>query len=74
MGPPAFPRAALSFYDGRMTPRLFLAILLLCAACSDRRPPAPTAADNARLDEAEAMLDEASNEGVPAQGNRSADQ
>ena len=32
---------------------------LLLAACQDERPPAPTAEENARLDEAEAMLDNA---------------
>ena len=36
-----------------------LAILfVLLAACGDGRPPAPTAQQNAQLDEAEAMLNE----------------
>jgi hypothetical protein len=40
---------------------LLLAALLL-AACHDKRPPAPDAADNARLDEAGNMLDALANE------------
>ena len=32
---------------------------LLLAACNDERPPAPTAEESARLDEADAMLNEA---------------
>ena len=36
---------------------------LLLAACQDERPPAPTKEESARLDEADAMLnDAASNE------------
>jgi hypothetical protein len=33
-----------------------LAVLLLLGACRDNRPPAPTAEEAARLNEAEAML------------------
>ena len=46
--------------------RKALLALLLLTACDDR-PPAPTAAQNDRLNEAEAMLDEeAGNEKGPA--------
>ncbi|MCY7340135.1 MAG: hypothetical protein LH465_09355 [Sphingomonas bacterium] len=34
-----------------------LIILLLIASCADQRPPAPSVEESARLDEAEAMLD-----------------
>ena len=34
-------------------------LVLLLAACADERPPAPTAEESARLDEADAMLNEA---------------
>jgi len=37
-----------------------LATLLLLTACSDGRPPAPTAEEAARLNEAEAMLNNVS--------------
>ena len=47
-----------------MRKSLIIAALLL-AACSDGRPPAPTAEENQRLDEAEAMLNEAANEEGP---------
>jgi hypothetical protein len=41
-------------------------LLLLLAACHDERPPAPTAEESARLDEADAMLNEAAgNEQAP---------
>ena len=43
-----------------MTKSLFL-IALMLGGCSERRPPAPTAAENRQLDEAEAMLNEAGN-------------
>jgi hypothetical protein len=36
-----------------------LLLLLSLAACGDQRPPAPTAQEDARLDEADAMLNEA---------------
>jgi hypothetical protein len=35
---------------------LLLIALLLPAACTDRRPPAPSAEENQRLDEADQML------------------
>ena len=38
---------------------LALLLLLSLAACGDQRPPAPTAEESARLDEADAMLNEA---------------
>ena len=47
----------------RLTPAL-LALLLL-TACRDERPPVPTAEENARLDEAEAMLDNAAANETP---------
>ena len=36
-----------------------LLLLLLVSACRDERPPAPTAEESARLNEADAMLDNA---------------
>ena len=49
-----------------MTKLLFLAALMLCA-CRDQRPPAPTAEQSNRLDDAEAMLNNlATNEEGPA--------
>ena len=42
-----------------------IALALLVAACADDRPPAPTAEENERLDEAEAMLNEMGNEEGP---------
>ena len=42
-----------------------IALALLVAACADDRPPAPTAEENERLDEAEAMLNEMAEEGAP---------
>jgi hypothetical protein len=42
------------------------ALVLVLAACGDQRPPAPTAEQNAQLNEAEAMLnEEAGNEAGP---------
>ncbi len=38
---------------------ILLCLALLVAACQDERPAAPTAEENARLDEADAMLDNA---------------
>jgi hypothetical protein len=39
---------------------------LMLAACHDERPPAPTAEESARLDETDAMLNEAApNEQTP---------
>ena len=35
-----------------------LLIALMLAGCKEQRPPAPTAAENRQLDEAEAMLNE----------------
>ncbi len=47
--------------------RLAFPILLLLAACDSERPPAPTAEENARLDEADQALDNlAANEKGPA--------
>ena len=39
--------------------RCALPLLLMLAACQDEGPPAPTAEESARLDEADAMLNEA---------------
>ena len=39
--------------------RPLLLLLLLVSACRDGRPPAPTAEESARLNEADAMLDNA---------------
>jgi len=45
--------------------RLILPLMLLLAGCDNERPPAPTAEESERLDDAEAMLDEAAgNEGA----------
>ncbi|HEY6049586.1 MAG TPA: hypothetical protein VIV07_11145 [Sphingomicrobium sp.] len=42
-------------------------VLLLLAACHDRRPPAPSAEQNQQLNEAESMLNDlAANEEGPA--------
>ena len=43
------------WYLGRVK-KLTICILLLSAACRDDRPPAPSAEESARLNEAEAML------------------
>ena len=37
---------------------VILTISLILAGCGEQRPPAPTAEQNAQLNEAEAMLDE----------------
>ena len=50
-------RAALFCYSAVMRKSL-IAIALLLAACGEDRPPAPTAEENERLNEAEAMLNE----------------
>jgi hypothetical protein len=39
--------------------RYALPFLLMLAACGEKRPPAPTAEESARLDEADAMLNQA---------------
>ena len=36
---------------------VFPLLVVLLAACQDERPPAPTAEESVKLDEAEAMLD-----------------
>ena len=46
--------------------RFALPLLLMLAACGDVRPPTPTAEESARLDEADAMLDNLANEEGPA--------
>ena len=48
---------------------LLLIALLLPAACSDKRPPAPSAEENQRLDEADRMLNDMDRE-QPADSNR----
>ncbi|MEO5808927.1 MAG: hypothetical protein ABIR51_02450 [Sphingomicrobium sp.] len=46
--------------------RLLIAFAVLTtAACGDRRPPAPTAEESAKLNDADAMLDQAGNEEGP---------
>ena len=44
---------------GAMMRPLLLLLAVTLAACADERPPAPTAEESARLDEAEAMLNDA---------------
>ena len=46
---------------------------LLLAGCQDRRPPAPTAAENRQLDEAESMLNAQANEEGPANADARTD-
>ena len=45
--------------------RCALPLLLMLAACHDKRPPVPTAEESARLNEAEALLDDLANEEGP---------
>jgi hypothetical protein len=44
---------------------MLLVPVLFLAACGDQQPPAPTAEEAAQLNEAEAMLNELSNEEGP---------
>jgi hypothetical protein len=49
-----------------MLRRLLPVVALLMSSCHDERPPAPTAEESARLDEADAMLNDAArNEQAP---------
>ena len=45
---------------------LILVALLLVTGCQDRRPPAPTAEENQRLDDADRMLNDMSENGAAA--------
>ena len=47
---------------------ILTALLLLLPACSDQRPPAPTAEQSAQLNEAEELLNEQAN--AEGNGNR----
>jgi hypothetical protein len=46
--------------------KLVLCVILIVAACHDRRPPAPTAEQSAELNDADRMLDNLANEEGPA--------
>jgi hypothetical protein len=46
--------------------RTLACLLLVAAGCRDQSPPAPTKAQSAQLNDAEAMLNEAANEEGPA--------
>ena len=48
-----------------MTKNLLILALLPMAACHDRRPPAPTREQSAQLNDADAMLNDLSNEEGP---------
>ena len=48
--------------------KTILPLLLLTAACSDERSPAPSAAERTRLDEAEALLNGLNEEGPAPDG------
>ncbi|WP_205479014.1 hypothetical protein [Sphingomonas arenae] len=48
--------------------KALLPLFLLLTGCSDDRPPAPTAEENRRLDEAEAMLNGLNEEGPAPEG------
>jgi hypothetical protein len=54
LGRPFF-YARAKWYFGRVK-HLFVCILLLLAACHERRPPGPTAEQNQQLNDAEDML------------------
>jgi hypothetical protein len=41
-----------------MTKKILLTLFLVLAGCGEQRPAAPTAEQNAQLNEAEAMLNE----------------
>ena len=45
---------------------MVLVMALLLTACAEDRPPAPTSEENRQLDEADAMLNEAGDEGGAA--------